>query len=1118
MNRLASLPVAIATALVAVTAAPGVARAATTEPALPVLEHAKVRAGAPLLRDAQGRVLYTVMLRDPPVALYHGPDVVPVAGLPKLSSERNADGKLDLKSPEAKAYAAHLASGQDALLKRARAAGLQLQVSHTFQYALNGFSAWMSEAGAARLARLPGVVRVAPVPMVRLMGRSGVEMIHAPDVWWGQPGMRTDTLFVQGFEPPPPGNRGEGVVVGVMDTGVNFPSHAFDVTDESGFTITNPLGSGNYLGWCNPGYAAGDGQVGSDPCSDKIIGSYDFMHGLPGEYVGSMDEHGHGSHVASTAVGNTRVVTYQGQRMTNSGVAPHANLVIYDICLEDRSCYPVPDVLEQAVTDGVVDVLNFSFGTSKANDPWPVDPMAYAKLSLTASGIFVAAAAGNGGPSPGSFSNIAPWVTTVAATTTDSSGFQWQLLVNGAAVGQIWPGSAGSPLTSALPPGTQLRLSPDFASGADGCAAYPANTFAGDFAVLRRSDSCSDLDQATHAVGAGAVAVLVANNQPYGFLPAGAPAVAVPVFGAKAAVGDSLATMLAGGPEAGGYTFPPLEVSTPADKVAWFSSRGPIQANVMKPDVAAPGVGILAAIGGGPNGDPDALGIMQGTSMATPHVAGSAALIKNAHPGWTPMEIKSALMLTAKPAAQLFLDDGVTPANSLDAGAGRIDVAAAIHSGLVMRETALDMWAADPGDSVGPTTMNLANIYDNECSPSCHFTREVTGTLPGSQQWSVTTTMDAPVTVALSDTSLVVLDGATTSFDVTVDTSAVTVAGTYFGQLTLTATGNPDTPVLHMPMTVMVPSSAINVAPGSLAFSLAAGDTARQAVVIRNAHAGVALHWHASDAPAALLPVARQPGNAADGYASFQAAPRQGSTFLSDDFVLTANHRIARLQADGFAYPWSLFAGRLAELATSVTFSVYADAAGAPAGSPDGSGAAALYSCTLESAGSPANGLSFGGLVGDGPILDLTQAAAQGCPAAPALAAGRYWLTVFPRFEHPAKVIGWARYQSDAGRGLPARVVAPTRRVARQRLARSVFADADATAFAMAVDVGVPCGAYWLGLSATMGVVPRTGSQEVSIEVDASGMSPGTYTAYVCLASNDPGTPIKVLPVTLRVR
>jgi subtilisin family serine protease len=162
--------------------------------------------------------------------------------------------------------------------------------------------------------------------------------------------------------------------------------------------------------------------------------------------------------------------------------------------------------------------------------------------------------------------------------------------------------------------------------------------------------------------------------------------------------------------------------------MASFSSRGPDRTvpDVLKPDVSAPGVDILAAVDTTNPVDPPEYGILSGTSMAAPHVTGAAALIRAVHNTWTPAEIQSALMTTAKTP----LTEAGKVVGPFSRGAGRVDLTKAALAGLVMNETTGHYTAADPSTGGNPTTLNEPSIASSGCVATCTSPSQSRGTCP----------------------------------------------------------------------------------------------------------------------------------------------------------------------------------------------------------------------------------------------------------------------------------------------------------------------------------------------------------------------------------------------------
>ncbi len=228
------------------------------------------------------------------------------------------------------------------------------------------------------------------------------------------------------------GYRGEGAIIGVIDSGINTTHPSFAEVGGDGYRHLNPLGQGGYLGACNPHNlpSRADGNPsGYNPaitCNNKLIGAWTFGETAPvsnsetGE-PSPNDEAGHGSHVASIAAGNVLSnITFYGISFPRiSGVAPHASIIAYDVCgyldngIYDNSCpgAALLAAINQAIADKV-DVISYSI--SGSGSPWS-DPIERAFLSARAAGIVVSTSAGNAGPTAGTVAHMSPWLLSVAA-------------------------------------------------------------------------------------------------------------------------------------------------------------------------------------------------------------------------------------------------------------------------------------------------------------------------------------------------------------------------------------------------------------------------------------------------------------------------------------------------------------------------------------------------------------------------------------------------------------------------------------------------------------------------------------------------------------------------------
>jgi len=761
------------------------------------------KAGQPAMRGT-----YTVLFDEAPLASYHGG--VPGLPVPKRALSPGGRQRLDVKSAEAVAYVDYLAGRQRAMEQRiGQSLGISLPVRLRMQHALNGIIVDMTPAQAARVARMPGVKLVEANREDKQATDVGPTFIGAVPVWTGQ-------------VPAGGGNhRGEGMVVGIIDSGINFGSPSFAATGPvDGYVHVNPFGAGTYAGTCAPG------GVDQGRCNDKLIGGYDFVCGSPGnkcnqanvrEEPGFGDTNGHGSHTASTAAGDTRDVTYEGASLRISGVAPHANIIAYDVCYTDTStgqglCPSSSSAaaVNQAIANGVVDALNFSIGGG--TNPWS-DSVSLAFLNAVDAGIYVAAAAGNDGPAAGTVSHNEPWVSTTAAVQHGRGAFSVLFSATGptpvpANVTALVAaqGTGGVTFSSTIPATTPLRISAniDAVSNDDGCAAYPAGTFTNSIAVIRRG-TCTFTTKAGNAAAAGAIALVIANNQT-GTVTPSVPGATIPVFAVTQADGNAIRDFGQAHPSnaTAQLPYPPVGVPNTPDVLAGFSSRGPSGYELIKPDIAAPGVAILAAVSGTTlTGSEQAVDIYDGTSMASPHNAGAALLVRQVRPDWTPMEVKSALMMTS--TDQVYLEDGVTLADPNNRGAGRIRVDRAVQAGLVLNETKANFQAANPSTGGSTVGLNLATLADMTCNPpSCSFTRTFRNTRTYGALWAVSLQGLTGTVPSL----LWVPAGTSRSLTVTVDATAIPAdSNWHFGKLVLRERFSADitdqNSELHLPVGVI---------------------------------------------------------------------------------------------------------------------------------------------------------------------------------------------------------------------------------------------------------------------------------------------------------------------------
>jgi len=1094
-------------------------------------------------RPAQDTQRYIVRFAEPSLAAHNrtvrADRSKALGGIGLIPMRVNASGRmhLDTQSAQAKVYLGQLAERQSAHLNDiSTAIGRSVAPMRSYRHALNGAVIELTQQEAFAVGRLAGIASIVPDRSHALADDISTRYIGANAVWLGSPatdkyaGFTFPTLnSLFGELNSQFGFKGDGVVVGDIDTGYNSLSPSFAATDASGYKITNPLGSGHFLGDCN---VNGISLAG---CNDKVIGVYDMIStAYAGVAATSVeDTQGHGSHTASTIVGNPRTAGFPGFNANISGIAPHANLVVYYACAPAPVNCPdsaTAGAVEQAVADGVVDVLNFSI--SGGARPWN-DPTSQAFLDAADAGIFVAAAAGNTGtsvpqPLPGTVNHLEPWVATVAATTLPGSVAPLLLSLTGPgtppATTQNIPaveGSYDTPLTAALPGTTKIALSPTYdigdlgstsapSHGKDGCTAYPADTFRNSIALISRG-TCAFAVKVPNAIAAGAIAVIISDNRlEGGFSPTvGPPTVPVPVYSVSQSAGAALGTYLAANKNAGTASigFSSTRLASLADSLAGFSLIGPaVGVDMIKPDVAAPGVAVLAAVAndGSANG-PNLVAFYDGTSMATPHITGVGALLAGLHPDWTALEIKSAIMMSSQQSG-VTKANGVTAAGNFDVGSGRVRAFEASKAGLVLDERIDHFWDAYPDFGGDPTALNIASLQSSNCAVTCEFVRTLRSTSKGATTWNVAVTGELANVVTVTPSSFTLQGGSKIDLTIDVDSTALNPnSGFHFANIVLGAqldAGVVGVPDLHIPLAVSVPNPAFKTAGNVVNIALNGKSSGSATLAVANPGAGTITFRPMSGAnqPFAWINQADEHyyGFFSTHYTDLGA--KDTDYFVSDDFTISGKDpvNLAGIVTPGFTinHPLAYFGAGL-----PLHWRIYTDKNGVPSSDPDTGGAAVWsYDSTAGGAGVKVSG--------DTISLDLVAA-----KQSTALPAGKYWLVVYP--DLPCKdtnntgncAEGWAWSNSWTGSGSLWAAIAPqtnNNTWDNQSNNRAPYG----LGLAMTLTSSAPCSATlpsWLSMSPLNGALGSAASGNITFSANFAGASAGNgapQTSYVCIASS----------------
>lgn len=747
---------------------------------------------------AEDEKSYVVLMSDLPAVAYDG-------GKPGYRPTKPARGqKINPAAPAVVAYVDHLESTHRRALG---AAGVDSGPVNTYAYALNGFSAMMTPTEAERLRLHKNVLDVQEDVLKQKQTDTSGEFL----------GLNGENEAWQ------TGHQGEGVVVGVIDTGI-WPEHP-SFADPGG--LPRPVGSQNSVP-CEFGDTRHNPDDLRFTCQNKLIGARDMRTTYksqfgPEVYDSARDYDGHGTHTASTAAGNANVDAeiFGIERGKVSGVAPRASVIAYS-ALGELGGFgsDLADAIDQAVADGV-DVINYSIGSSTPALDGP-DDLAF--LYAANAGVHVATSNGNAGPGASTVGSPAsvPWVTAVGASTHTRTFESTATLGDGSTY-------TGASLTEGVPEQTPLvdaadrgnelcRPDVDFSPALEGEIVLCAR------GVIARVDK----SQAVFEQGGSGMILfnendaqaLVTDNH---FL----PSVHI-TYSDGMAIREYIASMApkgkgkgkgkpGGEPTAGATASLSQGEAAPAQGsvMADFSSRGPVGApassDIIRPDVTAPGVNILAGNTPTPgSGRPGQLfQSISGTSMSSPHVAGLLALIDEAHPEWSAAVAKSALMTTAR--QNVTKEDGSTDADPFDMGAGHVDPGTPADAGsifdpglafdvgwndylaflcgsashVVAPSTCSDLEEA--GYSSDASDLNLPSIGDSSVVGDTTITREVTNV--SDQTLTVSADVETPagfqIEAEIEKASLA--PGESTTVTLTVNNQTAPADQWGFGSLTLTA-------------------------------------------------------------------------------------------------------------------------------------------------------------------------------------------------------------------------------------------------------------------------------------------------------------------------------------------
>ena len=823
----------------------------------------QIEASESAVRSNASSSAFIVRMADEPATAYKG-------GIKGYSATKpNKGQKIDPDAPAVTSYMGYLTSRHDAALA---SVGGNTKKLYSYGYVFNGFAAQMTEAQAQKLAQTAGVLSVARAEVRQMETSTTPEFLglSGPNGFWATKG------------------TGENIIIGIIDTGI-WPEHPSfsDRTGSNGNdTQDGKLSYQQIPGWhgkCTPGV-----EFNASNCNQKLIGAryYNAAQGgndaiaanLPWEFNSPRDHNGHGTHTASTAGGNEGVQATGAAAALGkiSGMAPRARIAAYKALwtqADGTGSGTTPDLvaaIDQAVADGV-DVINYSISGSRTSFR---DPVEIAFLYAADAGVFVAASAGNSGPNVGTVAHPSPWLTTVAAGTHNRDGAGSATLGNSATysgasmatLGGVGPlplidsSAAGLPGANA----TQVALC---YGAADGGAVLDPAKVAGKIVVCDRGTTAR-VNKSQAVKDAGGLGMILVNTSVNSL---NADLHSVPTVHLQSTDRAAVKTYAATPGATATINQAHIVLTAPAPFTASFSSRGPLLASgsLLKPDLIAPGQDILAGVAP-PNNSGKLFDLYSGTSMSSPHVAGLAALMKQLHPDWSPMAIKSALMTTG---SDVLDGPNTNPLVIFRQGAGHVRPNNAADPGLVFDSGFADwagflcatQWPTSKCSELGvpvldhPSNLNGASIAIGAMPHLQTVTRTVTNVGGAAETYTPSVAGMAGVDVLVTPSVLSVSKGGSASFTVQFTQTTAVLNAYVGGQLTLT--GNRG----HVVRVPMVVNPVALVAPVEVTGSYS----------VKFGYAG-----DFTATPRGLLPATQQTGSVAtDAVKDFTVTVPPGTTY-----------------------------------------------------------------------------------------------------------------------------------------------------------------------------------------------------------------------------------------------
>lgn len=685
--------------------------------------------------------------------------------------------KLDIRSADSARYLKHVTAVENDFLGALSAKVPSAKAGQKLRTVYGGIALTVQANKARDLLKLPGVAAVQQDNPQQLLTDSSGSFIGAPTIYNQLGGSA---------------NSGKGVIVGILDSGA-WPEHP-SFTDP-GTLPAPPATTDGTPRVCdfgdNPLTPASDVFT----CNRKLIGGRPFLDTYNAVFGGEVypdsarDSNGHGSHTATTSAGGP--VAHANplgiDRGAIAGIAPAAAVSVYKVCGAE-GCFPSDSAaaVARAILDGVR-VINFSI--SGGSDPYS-DPVELAFLDAYAAGVFVSASAGNSGPGANTTDHRSPWVTTVAASTQSRTFRSTISLSGGGATASVSGASITSGVASPLP--VVLASAPPY-NNALCTSPAPPGIFLGKIVACERGPN--RVLKGFSVKQGGAAGMILYNTTPLDIMTDNHW---LPTVHIDKPETDALLAFVAAHPGTTASFTQGTKTTWQGDVMTTFSSRGP-GGDFLKPDITAPGLHILAGNTPTPEsaleGPPGNLfQAIAGTSMSSPHIAGSAALVLALNPAFTPGQVKSALETTAK--TTVTKPDRVTPADPFDYGGGRVDLTKAGDPGLTMDETAAN-YAASATDALNRIDLNLPSVNAPTMPGAITAERVVKNVTSQSLRFMASGTTVDGANITVLPPAFEVKPGKTQKLTIAI-TAPDLPDGQYFGQVNLKQIAG--SRALHLPV------------------------------------------------------------------------------------------------------------------------------------------------------------------------------------------------------------------------------------------------------------------------------------------------------------------------------